>query len=773
MSVTTLISDTFTDAANTALTSHTMNTGSGWTNSVGTWKINGSNQAILNADGGDHQDVIVCDPGQADVVISCDVHLAATTADVGLVFNWQDANNYWLFSGGLSGTWHMYKRIAGTYTEITTSGGVGFATANTSYALKVYVKGDTVVLWVDGAFIWKSIIASRPLNTATKTGIRVFGSSDLGSTFDNFQVLSGFTGDLTLLTFQAASASSALTLINAFDGTFPLWTDNFGSNDIASYTATAISGATTNTISSNTLVMSGAGSGREILQPTGILGLAPYVYARCRVSALTSAANDTPEVGFYKDANNYVRAYMSNGQLGLDSKNNSVSVTGSPTGSYSAPYTIILAFNWPEVWAWIDTGSGPAAVQKITIDTTADLRLLTKFSASWLPYVGATRAAGDSVTFTTFSAGYCGAYNSRDWKPLTHANGQAYVTGGEAFWMGTCANGADYEANHPCIVAVNLTTYAVRLASLLMFNVASTDRANSAATPDTCTSLDGGQIIYDDAAAKWRILGNGWGYEAWPSELIHLWYAETTANILTGVNAIHAWRISPNGDATTFGQYDFGLYEDTGVWYIAGAEYPVSPGSAARYTAVYSTTDFVTFTSISRDNGGGTTVAEQQNWVRTGSTWYITSDNLHYFAAAGGPKLGDLAQANFTFSNGTTMTLAKSQSTMALTLIDVGGGYFQYITLKWDPATLYLSGTGTQGPMYVMLSDELQLGDNTWPTASSGVSGTFSNANGPGTITLTGVSETVNVVNGRGTVTATGSPGTFNADNGRGKFIVA
>ncbi len=54
-----------------------------------------------------------------------------------------------------------------------------------------------------------------------------------------------------------------------------------------------------------------------------------------------------------------------------------------------------------------------------------------------------------------------------------------------------------------------------------------------------------------------------------------------------------------------------------------------------------------------------------------------------------------------------------------------------------------------------------------------GISGTFSNQNGPGSITLTGVSETVNVANGRGTVTATGAPGTFNADNGRGKFIVA
>lgn len=64
----------------------------------------------------------------------------------------------------------------------------------------------------------------------------------------------------------------------------------------------------------------------------------------------------------------------------------------------------------------------------------------------------------------------------------------------------------------------------------------------------------------------------------------------------------------------------------------------------------------------------------------------------------------------------------------------------------------------------------------TWAGMSGGggsISGTFYNANGPGTITLTGTAETVNVVGGRGTVTVTGLAGTFNADNGVGKFIVA
>lgn len=54
-----------------------------------------------------------------------------------------------------------------------------------------------------------------------------------------------------------------------------------------------------------------------------------------------------------------------------------------------------------------------------------------------------------------------------------------------------------------------------------------------------------------------------------------------------------------------------------------------------------------------------------------------------------------------------------------------------------------------------------------------GVTGTFYNANGPGSITLTGVAETVNVDNGEGTVTVSGTLGTFNVDNGVGYFVVA
>lgn len=57
--------------------------------------------------------------------------------------------------------------------------------------------------------------------------------------------------------------------------------------------------------------------------------------------------------------------------------------------------------------------------------------------------------------------------------------------------------------------------------------------------------------------------------------------------------------------------------------------------------------------------------------------------------------------------------------------------------------------------------------------AGGGISGTFLNAAGPGSITVNGTSQTVNVDNGRGTVTVTGSAGTFNADGGVGKFIIA
>jgi hypothetical protein len=68
---TTLLHDTFTDTNGTSLTSHTMDTGSGWTN-FGTSTLDiQTNKAHGTA--GNGQDMTYANAGQSNITISCDL----------------------------------------------------------------------------------------------------------------------------------------------------------------------------------------------------------------------------------------------------------------------------------------------------------------------------------------------------------------------------------------------------------------------------------------------------------------------------------------------------------------------------------------------------------------------------------------------------------------------------------------------------------------------------------------------------------------------------
>ena len=66
--VTVYADDTFTASDGSSLTSHSMNTGSGWVAGRGTWQI-WSNAALCVTSAGDDQNVVYTECGAADVVI--------------------------------------------------------------------------------------------------------------------------------------------------------------------------------------------------------------------------------------------------------------------------------------------------------------------------------------------------------------------------------------------------------------------------------------------------------------------------------------------------------------------------------------------------------------------------------------------------------------------------------------------------------------------------------------------------------------------------------
>ncbi|HMN14134.1 MAG TPA: hypothetical protein PKD55_17600, partial [Bellilinea sp.] len=100
-----IVSDTFTDTSQTALTAHAPDTdsvGSGWVNDSGSvWKVTNANGAYNGAT--QNNSHIVIDSGQADCKISGRVLAVGSGStnqirDVGLVVRWVDASNYWKVS---------------------------------------------------------------------------------------------------------------------------------------------------------------------------------------------------------------------------------------------------------------------------------------------------------------------------------------------------------------------------------------------------------------------------------------------------------------------------------------------------------------------------------------------------------------------------------------------------------------------------------------------------------------------------------------------------
>ncbi len=190
-----LLLDNFVGTGGTNLPSHAPDIGGAWTNSLGTWQLDGSGRAKMQTGDAAYFNVAQVNVGQADGTLTTSMLTATNRVWAGLCFNFQDANNFWLFYGKNGTGWRLEKRIAGTFTTIATAGSVSL---NTNYVLAVTTLGDAVTCKVDGATQINQNIGSRQLKTATRHGL--FRKVDLdlainddggapGSTFDYINFL--------------------------------------------------------------------------------------------------------------------------------------------------------------------------------------------------------------------------------------------------------------------------------------------------------------------------------------------------------------------------------------------------------------------------------------------------------------------------------------------------------------------------------------------------------------------------------------------------------
>jgi hypothetical protein len=195
-----LVSDDFTGTNGTRLNAHTIaptNTpATAWTEAVGTWTITGNAAIVAASASADHR--LVCDPGVADVWIQARMHTAASdTISAGIIFNYQDASNFWLLhcarSGG-SRTMQIFKCIGGSFTELAS--GSALWEYDTTYTVLVRTNGDNArAMIAELGSTLSTTPSSRQLKTATKVGFRLYkhtnnssGTDDDGTTFESISV---------------------------------------------------------------------------------------------------------------------------------------------------------------------------------------------------------------------------------------------------------------------------------------------------------------------------------------------------------------------------------------------------------------------------------------------------------------------------------------------------------------------------------------------------------------------------------------------------------
>jgi hypothetical protein len=174
--------DHFTDTNGTAIGSHTMDTGPGWTafGAGGSTTIQSNKLAITANSAGCY-----VDPGVADGTYQITANLHANS-NFELFFNDDEIANAWTIKGATTeGLWHLGNVIAGVPTaNVVSASSVNPPAASGSQTYQVILAGDNLKFKVDGTTVFDYTGSPRPLKALTIFGVEHV--SDLLTTWDEF-----------------------------------------------------------------------------------------------------------------------------------------------------------------------------------------------------------------------------------------------------------------------------------------------------------------------------------------------------------------------------------------------------------------------------------------------------------------------------------------------------------------------------------------------------------------------------------------------------------
>ncbi len=186
--MTTLLQDTFTDTAFTALEDHTMTVGGGWTEQTGSWSIDVGGTNATQTDSGGANYFITADSGVSDCTQSLDITIPGSgNYAYGLIVRYQDLNNYILAiveADGGTPYVIIIKKAAGSQTTIGPSQNVTLSAG--VHSLSVTTSGNSIAATIN------SVTANATdsfLSTTTLTGMMAYVDGTYPTTvFDNYLV---------------------------------------------------------------------------------------------------------------------------------------------------------------------------------------------------------------------------------------------------------------------------------------------------------------------------------------------------------------------------------------------------------------------------------------------------------------------------------------------------------------------------------------------------------------------------------------------------------
>lgn len=144
--------------------------GPAWQALGGDWRV--VDNQIVRVDSGAELLGAITVPAAANVVFTAEFTTPAGAFNGGLLFNYQDAGNFWIVDIATNGNCDLYEWLNGVGTLRGSASSV--FTASTDHRVTVVAQGDTVTVLVDDAEVVSYNAAVRPHQDAGIIGIRAY-----------------------------------------------------------------------------------------------------------------------------------------------------------------------------------------------------------------------------------------------------------------------------------------------------------------------------------------------------------------------------------------------------------------------------------------------------------------------------------------------------------------------------------------------------------------------------------------------------------------------